>query len=269
VILTDCHTHTLCSPDSQAPLEEMVRAAAAAGLGVLYTTDHCDLLGEDGSPTLDWDWTPVLEQLRRARKGCPSGLELRLGLELGSAPFFPETARSIVTSAPVDLVIASVHNMTPARGGEDFFYFPFDQEEQCRTVLEDYFDGLEAIVGIDGGLWDTLGHIVYPLRYINGRAGHHFTLDPWQDRLDGILRAVIAAGKAIEVNTHCGGEETLYAPILKRYRALGGRLVTLGSDAHAPRDVGGGIPQAARLLKECGFDRCTVFVRRTPEFIPL
>lgn len=268
-MLTDCHTHTRCSPDSQASLEDMVRAAAGAGLRMLYTTDHCDLLGEDGSPAPDWDWTPVLEQFDRARNLCPDTLELRLGLELGSAPFFPDTARTIVTSAPVDFVIASVHNMTPRRGGEDFYYFPFTQEEQCRTVLEDYLDGLEAIVGMDSRLWDSLGHIVYPLRYINVRAGHHFTLDAWQDRLDGILRAVIDAGKAIEVNTHCGGEETLYAPILKRYRALGGELVTLGSDAHAPEDVGGGIPQAAELLKQCGFAHCTVFVRRKPELISL
>lgn len=37
--LTDYHTHSCCSPDSTARLEDMVRAARRAGLRELCTTD--------------------------------------------------------------------------------------------------------------------------------------------------------------------------------------------------------------------------------------
>ena len=42
--LTDYHTHTVLSPDSETPLSAMADAAAAAGLDELCVTDHCDLL---------------------------------------------------------------------------------------------------------------------------------------------------------------------------------------------------------------------------------
>lgn len=74
--LTDYHTHTRCSPDSEASLADMARAAQNAGLRELCTTDHCDLQQEDGSLLGDWDWDPVLAQFEEAeltRTGPTSG----------------------------------------------------------------------------------------------------------------------------------------------------------------------------------------------------
>lgn len=262
--LADYHTHTLCSEDSQAPLEEMARAAADAGLAQLCTTDHCDLVGFHGEPVPPWDWTPVLEQYDRVRRACPAGLELRLGLELGSAQFFPHLARDILAGAPVDFVIGSAHNLHPDKGGVDFYFLPFQTEQECRDAMDDYFDSLTAIAALD--TYDVIGHIIYPLRYINGRAGHHLTLDPWRDRLEALLKTAIHAGKGIEVNTHCGRELDDWLPILKLYRALGGEIVTLGSDAHHPENVGKGLVRAAGLLEHTGFDYITVYRGRRPEF---
>lgn len=53
--------------------------------------------------------------------------------------------------------------------------------------------------------------------------------------------------------------------ILTLYRDLGGEIVTTGSDAHLPADVGKGIPDACALLQECGFDRIAVYSHRKPE----
>ena len=91
------------------------------------------------------------------------------------------------------------------------------------------------------------------------------TLDPWKDQLDQVLRTVIHTGHAIEVNTHGGREISEWLPILRRYRALGGELVTLGSDAHRPVHVARGLRQAAGLLQEAGFRYVTVYRRRRPE----
>ena len=61
----------------------------------------------------------------------------------------------------------------------------------------------------------------------------------------------------------------MYRPLLEQYRSLGGEIVTLGTDAHIPEDIGKGIGDAAGLLKELGFRYYTVYRRRRPEFIPL
>ena len=157
MVLVDYHTHTRCSPDSDAPLADMASAAAAAGLSQLCTTDHCDLLDLHGGPADPWDWAPVLTQYRAALERAPEGLQLRLGLELGSAQFFPDLARQILSAAPVDFVIGSAHNLSPALGGEDFYFLPYRTPDECRRALDDYFDSLAAIARLD--TYDVLGHI--------------------------------------------------------------------------------------------------------------
>ncbi len=56
--LADHHIHSCCSPDSEAPLSEMLRAAQAAGLSDLCATDHCDLLDLDGDGSQGWTGPP-------------------------------------------------------------------------------------------------------------------------------------------------------------------------------------------------------------------
>jgi histidinol-phosphatase (PHP family) len=265
--LTDYHTHSLCSPDSTAPLEEMVTAALNAGLAQLCVTDHFDQLDIDGNPIRFLDWTPILTQYNRVRAALGQRLDLRLGLELGGAPFNPETAAAVLCQAPLDFVIGSIHNLSPAAGGRDFYFLEYRTREECFAALDDYFSSLLGLSGMD--CYDALGHIIYPLRYMNARAGHHITLDAYAQRIDALLQRVIQTGHAIEINTHCGGEVTDWLPILRRYRALGGELITTGSDAHRPGDVGKGLVEAVALLKETGFRYLTVYRARKPEQIKL
>ena len=60
MFLADCHTHSRVSPDSNAPMVEMAKAAWEYGLDVMCLTDHCDLLSLEGERTLTYDWGPVL-----------------------------------------------------------------------------------------------------------------------------------------------------------------------------------------------------------------
>ncbi len=43
----------------------------------------------------------------------------------------------------------------------------------------------------------------------------------------------------------------------------------MGSDAHTPEAVGGGVEEACALLKETGFDWVAVYRRRKPEYFSL
>ena len=94
--LADHHIHSCCSPDSEAPLSEMLRAAQAAALSDLCATDHCDLLDLDGGRVTGLDWAPILTQYQAARGDCPAGVKLRLGLELGGAPVDPDCAAGLL-----------------------------------------------------------------------------------------------------------------------------------------------------------------------------
>lgn len=261
--LADCHTHTRLSPDSEAAALDMAKAARAAGLAELCFTDHVDFLDFDGKGQGFGGWEPYLEQFRAL--SLP-GVKLRLGVELGEAWEDPALAREVVSHPAVDFVIGSVHNLSSADGGVDFYYIHYESETDCHRVLSAYFDCMEALAAMD--CYDVLGHVIYPLRYMNGRDGNHVTLERYLPQLRRIFTAAAAKGKGIEVNT-CRGETVEdWREVLALYKDCGGRIVTLGSDAHAPADVGRGVPQAAALLKELGFG-LAVYEKRKVKLISL
>ncbi|HJC39921.1 MAG TPA: histidinol-phosphatase HisJ family protein [Candidatus Intestinimonas pullistercoris] len=266
--LTDYHTHTRLSPDGEAPLTEMARAAVQAGLSELCVTDHYDLMQLDGTPfTEPYDWDPAVEQLREAQAAFQGRLTLRLGLELGSAPFFPDRAQAAVDRPEVDFVIGSLHNMTPEAGGGDFYYVDYKTPEICYACLDDYFGSMLRLAPMT--CYDAMGHIIYPLRYMNLRSGQNVTLDRYQDQLREILRLVAQNGRSIEVNTYNGRTVADWKPVLELYREAGGELVTVGSDAHAPENVAKGVREAYALLADTGFRYVTVYEKRVPRPVRL
>jgi len=267
--LADCHNHTCCSTDSQATLAEMVAAAAKAGLNMLCTTDHLDLIGHQGKVRDGWNWQPVLDQFAQVRAHCPEGLELRLGIEIGSAQFFPEWSSQLLSQAPLDLVIGSAHNTCLDLGGWDYIEPCYTDETMCRSTLEHYFESMLALAGMEQ--IDVLGHLPYLLRYMNDRDGNHVTLTDFSNQIEEILCRLISRGAGLEFNTNRarGNMEARWRPILECYHRLGGEIITLGSDAHQPEHVGLGIPEGIELLRSIGFRYYTVYRQRKPEFILL
>lgn len=266
--LADYHSHTLCSPDSGAPLAAMARAALDAGLQSLCVTDHCDLLDGAGARTFSFDWTPLLAQFRSAAPQFEGRLDLRLGLEFGSAQVDADAAHAILDRPELDFVIGSLHNRSEAAGGEDFYYGKYTSSGACRAALDDYFASMEALAPLDER-YDVLGHIIYPLRYMARDGRTDISLAPYRDRLRAILRTVVEHGRGIEVNTWCGRSVADWRETLSLYRECGGELVTVGSDAHAPANVGKGLREAQALLRETGFRYQAAYRRRRPEFVKL
>ena len=130
--------------------------------------------------------------------------------------------------------------------------------------MNNYFDELTEIAEWDG--CDCLAHITCPLRHIKGRYKIDFDFNKVSDSLDRLLKAIIDNGKSLEVNTS-GLRQPLGLtmpdePIIRRYRELGGKYITIGSDSHTANEVGAGIEEAMKLIKNCGFDKLTFFVSR-------
>lgn len=267
MFLADYHTHSLCSFDGSAPLTELAEAAVNAGMTELCLTDHCDLLNTQGRPDLSFRWGPVEEQLALARPLFEDRLPIRMGVELGAAWEFPDFCGELVSHPELDFVLGSVHNLSLADGGQDFYYVNYKSNEDCYYVLDRYFDCMERLAEMD--CYDVLAHIIYPLRYMNGRDGQHAGLERYEAQLRRIFSTVISKGKGIEVNT-CRGETVEdWRWTLELYRDCGGRLITLGSDAHLSQDVGKGIRAAAELVKELGFDSVARYIKRKPEMVRL
>lgn len=272
MFLTDYHVHSDVSMDSDAVMEDMIRAEAAAGIRAMCFTNHCDMIRWDNFQfhTRCLEIIPEsVEKLAAARsRTADLPIEVRLGLELGEAHRHPDIAAKLSAAEELDFVLGSLHIL---RDLGDFYFLSYESPEQCHRYFDQYLDELQCIAVMD--FYDVLAHLGYARRYM-WRAGLDaaLTLDKFGDKVEQLLRTVIDKGKGFEIN--CSGIRDGCGPfpseeILRLYRSMGGEIITLGSDAHRPEDAAKGIQTGYELLKACGFHYVTVFRQRKPEFIKL
>ena len=116
-------------------------------------------------------------------------------------------------------------------------------------------------------------HIDYVIRYIIKNYSNVMTkidYTEFKELLNEILISIIKNDKGIEINTS-GIRYGLGTPhpnieILKRYRELGGKIITIGSDAHKKEDLVSNFDIAYDMLETVGFNSIAVFYKRQPEF---
>ena len=102
------------------------------------------------------------------------------------------------------------------------------------------------------------------------RDGMDVDMARYQSSIDSMLRTLTRRGQAIEINA--GKKPYImpeYAYLLDRYRALGGRLITVGTDAHSIPQFGMGLKEAYMLALEKGFESVAVFKRRKCELVSI
>ena len=95
----------------------------------------------------------------------------------------------------------------------------------------------------------------------------------YADIIDEILRTLIEKGKGLELNT-AGLKYGLpfahpHADVLKRYRELGGEIITIGADGHRPEHIAYDFSKVRDILEDCGFKYYTEFKGRKPYFCQL
>lgn len=264
----DCHTHSTLSPDGESSPAAQLGRAVELGLYAWTLTDHCEAQAWEQEyrdrTARAWDAMCDLAQ------SIPAPLCFYRGVELGQAHQNPEAARWMLDAYDYDLVIGSIHNL---RRKEDFYYMKYqpDRMADVDDLLTAYWQEELELIAL--GLFDTLGHLTYPLRYMEAALGRPVDLTPYREQIDAIFQALIRGDKAMEVNTsglRQGMARTMPdLPLLRRYRELGGRLITVGSDAHRTADLGAGVDDAMALLREAGFDAFCVYEKRQPVFLPL
>lgn len=259
------HTHTVFSPDASSTPEQMLEAACNCGLDEICFTDHFECNGNDAIPEGFDPWPEfetdryfkTIEALKKE-----SDITVKTGIELGQATQNKAAAEKILTY-PWDLVLGSLHNL---RGRYDFYYLGL-QGVDMRPLMKDYFEQLYELAVY--GRFSVLSHLYYPVKYIY-RQGQAFDMRRYGAEIEDILRVVIENGKGIEINTSALNspyENTV--PCLadiKRYRQLGGEIITVGSDCHHADAVGNGVDTAYAFLRQAGFTAVTVFERRKPIF---
>lgn len=269
-IKADFHVHSNFSGDSDAPMEAMIQKAVSLGLSHLCITEHYDpdyiyTEGDDGMFELNTD--SYLYELLRLRARYRDQIEVGFGVELGLQPHLKRELAIYSKSKEFDFIIGSSHLCHR----KDPYYPAFFEGRAEDEAHHEYFESiLECIRATP--CFDVYGHLDYVVRYgPTKNAG--YTYAKHADVFDRILSLLIENGKGLELNTggfrHGLGQPNPCIDILKRYRALGGEIITVGSDAHTPDKIALEFDKAADILKECGFRYYCVFQGRMPEYIRL
>lgn len=267
-IQTDCHLHSSFSGDSDTPMEEMIARGIALGLSTMCFTEHNDFDYPD-CPDLPKDafllnTDSYLYDLARLKEKYAGRIRLLFGVELGLQPEVSRRNAVFAKSHEFDFIIGSSH----VCHGQDPYYPDFYRGRDDGQAYGEYFESiLENIKTFSN--FDVYGHLDYVVRY--GRSKDtEYSYEKHREILDEILRQLLDRGKGIELNTD-GIRSGLrdFHPcrdVLKRYRELGGEIVTVGSDSHDAENIAAHFPRAAEVLKACGFRYYCVFEKRTPEF---
>ena len=236
----DSHVHTEFSADSEMKAADALREAAKQGLGLVFT-EHLDYdFPSAGTEEFIFDpeayWTKY-EPLR-------ADGTLSLGVEMGMMASAREKNAAFLRRVPFDFVLASIHFLDV----KDLYYPETFEGREKGEMYHEYFTVMRDEIYAHPFI-NALAHIDYIARnapFDNPEISYgEFTED-----IDAVLRALIETETAIEINTRRLSVPRAIkelAPVYRRYHELGGRYVTIGSDAHVPEGVGRNYDRAREL----------------------
>ncbi|MDR1629989.1 MAG: histidinol-phosphatase HisJ family protein [Oscillospiraceae bacterium] len=265
--LIDLHVHTDNSPDGHHAAMLICETAVAKGLRAVAFTDHCEV-----DVYFDDKYDRVVRQsyfeVARAKSAYRGNLLVLQGVELAQPTYDEELALKIIDARNYDMIIGSIHNL---RGESDFYYTRDFEGMDIDSMLKAYFRELAVLA--DWGQFDTLAHLTYPLRYFYARNNISVDMEEYACEVDEILKLLAENHIALEINT-AGLRQPIKKlapefPIVKRFRELGGKYITIGSDAHYAEHLAAGFDDALEVAQEAGFDCVTLFQNRDPVEIPI
>ena len=275
-ILYDMHMHSSFSTDSDAPMQTMAQTAHHLGLSGICLTDHMDLdyprqYHPSDPNAFAADPEQVYQEVLRLRadyeeRNLP--LWIGFGLEFGMQAHLSDRFHEIAERYPLDFIIASQHLLD----AQDPYYPDAWENQKPEEMIDRYYRELLSNLK-KMREWDTLAHLDYIIRYIPGQGDSVYdSMARHSEIIDEILRYVISCGKCLEVNT-AGYKYGFLQPhpalsILRRYYALGGRLLTIGADAHRPEHVAFAFDRTEAALRSVGFTGYCIFEGRRMREIP-
>ena len=268
--IADSHIHSLFSGDCQEKLENIFKYAIENDIDEVTITDHLDPDFPSGSSDFHFDLDEYIQTIEGFRSKLQGNLKINTGIEFGLQPHLIDEFTRVADNKNLDFIIGSTHC---ARGRDplnDNFFLGLTKDEAHEVYFEETLKNAKIFKEIS-----VYGHLDFIKRY--GRNVHRdFNTINYKKHwgiIEEILKTLIANNSGLEINTSAyryGTSEPYPSDlILKKYRELGGELVTIGSDSHIASQLTKDFDRAYQLLKDCGFDYYTVFNRRKPKFIKL
>ena len=254
--MRDCHVHSDYTDKSNDSLESYVAAAKAKGIDELTITELVEII--DGVPPFAYSFY----RLKVKRTGETENFNLKIGLEIGLQPGIKDKIAKAATSVGLDYVVASTNIIE----GQEINRFDYFEGKNKDEVYKKYFE-------------HELNNINEYIKYFDAytkldqivRLGGDKRLDydKYSEILDAILESLVNNDKALEVFTGYMYGEVIPSPyptILRRYKDLGGKIITLGSGSTKSDTLCKDFDYALDVIESVGFDEIATYHRHEPEF---
>lgn len=273
-MFADYHVHTHFSDDSTYPMEDVIKDAIHMGMDEICFTDHVDYgikvdwdSGQDiiyraGEPMANVDYPAYAKQIGILRKRYGNQITIRMGMEFGMQMHTIPQFETLYDRYPFDFIILSVHQVED----QEFWTQDFQRGRTQQEYNERYYEEILNLVK-NYQHYSVLGHLDLIVRYDEKGV---YPFESVKSYVEEILKEVIRNGKGIEVNTSSYryglSDTTPSREILRLYRELGGRIITLGSDSHKPEHLGACMDETKEVLKSIGFDSFCTYDKMQPIF---
>ena len=261
-IMIDSHVHTEFSNDSQMRFEHAMEQSRKIGMGMTFT-EHLDLKSQTETG-IEIDMSFDIDKYFNDY-GKYKSSKLMLGIEIGMQESCVEENRKIASSYPFDYIIGSIHSVK----GQDI-YFPKSYDGKTKKqIFEQYFLDMVTCVKQNEFI-DSLGHIDYISRYATFDDNEIY-YNEFNDYINDVLKALVSNEKAMEINTRRLGGAIAYnnlVNIYKAYNQIGGKYVTIGSDAHHAEDIGKNFKHALSICEICNL-KPVYFKERKMEYMSI
>ncbi|QQY78793.1 histidinol-phosphatase (PHP family) [Keratinibaculum paraultunense] len=256
----DFHVHSDFSMDCKYLMEEMVLGAIENNVKSICFTDHVDYDVTEDKIDIDFRTEDYFKKVKQVKYKYKNQIEILTGVEIGMQPHLSKRYDKLINSNPFDFVLMSIHSIE----GKDIHLDNFTHGKKPIDALVEYYEYLyRCVESFDN--FDVLGHIDYIDRYFED----YSTLPDFNEYkpiVEKILNLIIEKDKGLEINTASKKYGLNYyhpkLEILQLYKYLGGKVLTIGSDAHSPEYIGYDYKSAEKLLRDLEFKYIYIFKER-------
>lgn len=268
--MCDFHIHSSFSMDCEYLVEEMVGAGIDKRLKMICFTDHIEYDTGQNKIDIDFKHKDYFQKINQVKYIYKHDIEVLAGLEIGIQPYLANRYNVLIDNNPCDFIIMSVHSIGDVDRECVYLESFVKDKTPIDSILEYYEHMYRCILSYDN--FDVVGHLDYVDRFFS-KPNTVPEFHEYSYMVEKVLKLIISKGKGIELNTS-GRRYSLdyYHPkteILCLYRDLGGEIITIGSDAHRPEDIGHDYQQVKALLKTLGFRDIYIFKERKGHKISL
>lgn len=235
----DQHVHSNFSFDSNEDLENYINVS---NKNDIVTTEHLDF----ANPIINYEDSSIeylkyIEEITSLNKKYSN--KFFSGIEIGYTPNSEKRIEDFLKDKNFNLKLLSIHQ----NGLYDYMCVN-KKLISLEALIQEYFE--QMIQALESSIeFNVLAHFEYGIRIIDISVTDFDSLA--SKFLNKIIELIIKKEIAFEVNTksmYKYKKENLYSYMIEKYLKKGGKLFTLGSDAHNIKDYAYKFDDARKFL---------------------